>query len=442
MSRTRAEAQITTRNARRQLKPRKKPYWRSLGPNAAIGYRRRARGGFWMAGEYLGEGRYREEQIGVADDYLDADGIDVFDFEQAKAKAAEKIASWRSHDRASLHGPAPTVRSAVEAYLSATEQRRAGMGLTKADASGRMRRHVLGDAIADAPLHELTELQLARWRERRPAGLAPATIKRIIIDLKAALNLAAKTHRSKLPADIAVTIKHGLSFSHTDAPVARDGAALSDHDVRRILDAAAEVDAEDDWGGDLLRLIAVLAATGARFSQIDRVRVADFQIAQSRLMVPTSRKGRSKGKNTHIAARIGPDIVELLRPTAAGRKASEPLLERWWHRQRGGQWVRDRRGPWVDPAKLHPHWIKIIERAGLPKGTVPYALRHSSIVRMLRAGLPTRVVAQVHDTSTPMIEKHYSGAISDMMDDVIAKAIVPLLQVRGGEKVVSLRPGR
>ena len=305
-----------------------------------------------------------------------------------------------------------------------------------------MRKHVLGDAIADVPLHELTEHHLVQWRERRPATLAPATVKRIIIDLKAALNATAKTHRATLPADIAVTVKHGLSFSVASAPVARDGAALSDHDVRRVLAAAAEIDAENNWSGDLLRLVAVLAATGARFSQIVRMRVGDFQIAQGRLMVPTSRKGRSNGKNTHIAVRIGADVVELLRPAAAGQKASEPLLERWWHRQQGNEWVRDRRSPWADPAKLQPHWMKIIDRAGLPKGTVPYALRHSSIVRMLKAGLPVRVVAQVHDTSTPMLEKHYSGAISDMMEDVIASAIVPLLPAKGEEKVVPLRSGQ
>ena len=91
--------------------------------------------------------------------------------------------------------------------------------------------------------------------------------------------------------------------------------------------------------------------------------------------------------------------------------------------------------------RTHPPWEKIIKRAGLPEGTVPYALRHSSIVRMLRAGLPTRVVAQVHDTSTAMLEKHYSGAISDMMEDVIASAIVPLLPT-GGDKVVPLRAGQ
>ena len=442
MARTRAETPITTRNARRQLKPRKKAYWRSLGPNAAIGYRRRPRGGFWVAGEYLGEGRYREEQIGVADDHLDADGIDTLDFEQARTRAAEKIASWRSHNRASLHGAAPTIRSAVAAHLDALDRRRAGQGIIgKGGARSRMR-YVLGDALADIPLHELNEQHLVQWREQLPAGLALGSVKRIIIDLKAALNATARTQRAKLPADIAITIRHGLAFSAASAPIARDGAALSDHDVRRVLDAAAQVDAESNWDGDLLRLIAILAATGARFSQVVRMRVADFQIAQSRLMIPTSRKGRTNGgKNTHIAIRLGADVVDLLRPVAAGRKPGEPLLERWWHRkQEVVVWVRERRGPWKTPDELHQPWHKIIKRAGLPEGTVPYALRHSSIVRMLRAGLPTRVVAQVHDTSTAMLEKHYSGAISDMMEDVIASAIVPLLPT-GGDKVVPLRAG-
>jgi integrase len=397
-----------------------------------------------MAGEYLGAGRYREEQLGVADDHIDADGIDTLDFEQAKAKAAEKIASWHAHERASLHGPVPTVRSAVEAYFAAIERRRAGQGIKMTDARSRMRKHILSDAVSDVPLHELTEHHLVQWRERRPSELAPASVKRIVIDLRAALNATAKKHRAILPVDIAVTIKHGLSFSDASAPVARDGAALSDHDVRRLLDAVCEIDAEGDWDGDLLRLIAVMAATGGRFSQIVRMRVADFQIAQSRLMVPTSRKGHSTaGKNTHIAIRIGPDVVELLRPATAGRKANETLLERWWHGYRGnGEWVRDVRGPWTEAAGLHRPWLKIIRRAGLPEDTVPYALRHSSIVRMLRAGLPTRVVAQVHDTSTQMLEKHYSGAISDMMEDVIASAIVPLLPAQGGEKIVRLRAGQ
>ena len=160
----------------------------SLGPNAAIGYRRRPRGGFWMAGEYLGEGRYREEQIGVADDHLDADGNDVLDFEQAKAKAAAKIASWRSHDSVRLTA---RCRPSAPPSRPISPPRRSGarrQGITRAYARSRMRRHVLDDGLADIPLHELTEQHLVQWRERRPAALAPATVRRISIDLRSALN--------------------------------------------------------------------------------------------------------------------------------------------------------------------------------------------------------------------------------------------------------------
>ena len=78
--------------------------------------------------------------------------------------------------------------------------------------------------------------------------------------------------------------------------------------------------------------------------------------------------------------------------------------------------------------------------AGLPADTVPYALRHSSIVRQLRAGLPVRLVAALHDTSARMIELHYSAAIVDALDDLSAGAVIPLVPTTG-EKVVPLRVG-
>ena len=59
-------------------------------------------------------------------------------------------------------------------------------------------------------------------------------------------------------------------------------------------------------------------------------------------------------------------------------------------------------------------------------GTIPYSLRHSSIVRGLRAGLPVRLVAALHDTSSAMIERHYAAFIVDAMDELAARAVVPL----------------
>ena len=53
-------------------------------------------------------------------------------------------------------------------------------------------------------------------------------------------------------------------------------------------------------------------------------------------------------------------------------------------------------------------------------------MRHSSIVRGLRAGLPVRLVAAVHDTSAAMIEKHYGAFIVDATEDLLRRAVLPL----------------
>lgn len=59
--------------------------------------------------------------------------------------------------------------------------------------------------------------------------------------------------------------------------------------------------------------------------------------------------------------------------------------------------------------------------------TIPYALRHTSIMRGLKAGLPIRLVAANHDTSVEMIERHYGRFISDALDELAARAVIPLV---------------
>jgi len=57
-------------------------------------------------------------------------------------------------------------------------------------------------------------------------------------------------------------------------------------------------------------------------------------------------------------------------------------------------------------------------------------MRHSSIVRAIRAGLPIRLVAVMHDTSVAMIERHYARYIVDGLEELAAKAIVPMVRRR------------
>jgi integrase len=246
-------------------------------------------------------------------------------------------------------------------------------------------------------------------------------------DFKAALNLAHKRLRKSLPSDFGESVRFGLGRDEATqygSNNAREDQILPDETVRDIIDASASFD--DD--GDVGRMVLVLAATGARFSQVQRIRVGDVQSDRLRIFVPTSRKGRGKTEG-HYPVQVGEDVIDRLGPAMASRRKDEPLLCRWRLVQvKASEWRKDRRGPWASASEMTRQWKAICESLKLGSYIVPYALRHSSIVRGIRSGLPIRLVAAMHDTSVAMIERHYARYIVDGLEDLAAKAVVTLVR--------------
>ncbi|WP_235884423.1 hypothetical protein [Bradyrhizobium frederickii] len=74
-------------------------------------------------------------------------------------------------------------------------------------------------------------------------------------------------------------------------------------------------------------------------------------------------------------------------------------------------------------AKPASPWKTIRERAGM-LDVIPYALRHLSIARGLRKGLPIQQVAKLHNTSVKMIERHYAKYIATALEDLARAAVV------------------
>jgi integrase len=310
-----------------------------------------------------------------------------------------------------------TVADAIGAYVKTriTRAKRAGR-----DAETRLARHVLSDRrLAPMPVGRVTARALIDWRSRLPATMTSAGVNRLLNDIRAALNAHAAAHWRDLPATTGKEIEAGLK-ALPNAQTARQ-ALLSDSDVRRVVDAA--YDADPDLGA----LVLTLASTGARFSQIAKITVADLQPEAGRVMVPTSAKGKGAKQRRYSPVPLGPDVVERLKGLTVGRGGHEPLLLRWISRQIGPvEWERVRRAPWNNASEMTRGWRKALAAASVSH-VEPYALRHSSIVRGLRSGVPVRVVAALHDTSTPMIEKHYSAFILDAADELARRAVVPLV---------------
>ena len=359
MAKTLVEAQITTAKARSRLELG--VHWRRLDAEAHLGYRKGKRSGAWFVRwrNHHDGANYKQSPVGIANDVNDKPAEGTLTFEQAVTQAREHVTRSRTEAAAQAAGPVPTVRTAVETYIkerNARDSRRAGREV-RSDAGHRLRRYVLGQeergsqeaveaaSLAAIYLHALQEDDLLTWREDLPVELKATTKQRLMNDLKAGLIAAwprLSTEQKKLNPTFLSIVKDGFKAERIDdddeVSVARDNQILTDAQVGTLLRAAREIDGEHGFEGDLYRIVVCLAATGARFAQVRRMRVSDAQRKEQRLMVPGSYKGRG-GNGGSVPVPVGKDVIDVLLPALLGRPREAPLFERWSHEQEAGSIV-------------------------------------------------------------------------------------------------------
>jgi integrase len=422
MSKNLQETQLSSRSARQSLP--EGTYWRGLDANVHLGYRRGKRGGKWLVRWYLSAGKYKQAPLGVADDTIAAGNLD---FQAASKAARELVSEYRNRPSQDTLVEVVTVGQAVHEYIEERNERdslRKGLP-TKSDAHYKLTSHVLNcKDLCELPLGKVTAAALVKWKKGLAASLKSTARARIVIDFKAALNRAIRLHEAP-ESRASLIVKNGLAANADPAPRntdQRENQILSDDDIRKLISTAKE----DSEGRDFYFLVLLLAATGARFSQLTRILVRDVQLDKARVLVPVSHKGSTTKSVEFTAVPLGNDILDALRPIIEGRPSTATLLERWRLRQVSQfAWERVDRGPWKTPSEMLRNWNAIVKRCGIER-CVPYALRHSSIVRGLVAGQPIRMVAAAHDTSVAMIEKHYARYIIDAHEELRAKSVIRL----------------
>lgn len=413
------KSDIDTAAKRAKLAPRRNPYWCGVSGGrggVSLGYRKAARGsGSWIAKIAI-DGARIEERLGAADDG-ERSPLGALTYVAAVRAALDwghrQYAAIEAQESAGASARIPTVRSAIEAYVVVRKQRSVQTG---GNAESRLRLHVLSDEkFSSTRLARLRSSNFDDWRAKLPSTLKPASINRLMSDLRAALNAAAEKHRRELPGNVAAEIRVGTKA--ISAAVEARHQLLTDKQVKAVVEAAYDVDA--DFGG----VVLLAAATGARFSQLAAIRVCDVQHNRLRVLVPGSKKGRGAKSRPPAAVPVDIGVLHRLEPAIKGRNADEPLLQRWAYRKTGSKvWVKDHRRAWGPAYETSDLWKETVKRAGIPSETVMYALRHSSIVRALGAGLPIRLVAALHDTSVEMIEKHYAAFIVDATEELARRA--------------------
>lgn len=399
-----ATISLETKTARQRLEARWKPYWLRLNAGLALGYRRTASGaGTWSLRQSDGQRGNTIKRIALADDVAAANGKDIMSFQEAR-DAALRLGRGEAavdHPMAVL-----TLSDALDRYSGDLETR----GGDKVNVT-RIRKHI-SPTLAKRPIALLTAEELRRWRDGlAKKKLKPASVNRTCRGLKAALNLTADQDKS--------IDRHAWTVGLALIP----NAETADNVILPPAAVAAVVAAARGQSAEFGNLVELAAITGARYSQLARVQVQD--LLGERVNVPVSRKGRGVKEVRSRPVPITATLAKRLRIAAGDRAATDLLL------------LRPDGQPWRHSDERE-RFKDAVAQAGQP-GVTMYALRHTSIVRQILAGVPLRLVAAAHDTSVVMIERNYSRFIDAFASDAAIRATLPELESVTADNVVAIR---
>jgi integrase len=428
MTRAVRDARLETRTAREKLKARGRPYYRALDPGLHLGYRKSAAGGKWVMRLYVGNGAYKVETIGVADDKADADdGEVVLNFGQAQKEARKKHVE---HARIAKGLPADgryTLAHCLKEYLAYLEAER------KSAPDARQRLALILPALGDVVCAELTKEQITAWRDGL-ASTAPrrrtkngveqqyrafdpndaeqqrrrrAATNRIMTILRAALNRGWRAGR--IPSDDAW--RRVERFKSVDAARVR---YLSLDECRRLVNASQ---------GEFRDLVCGALATGARYGELAALEVRDFNPDAGTLHVRRTKSGKAR----HVV--LNDEGIALFRRLAAGRPGVELMLrkadgERWGKSNQQKLMAAACAAARIDPpASFH-------------------VLRHSFASLSVMAGAPLIVIAKnLGHVDTKMVERHYGHLSASYVADEIRRA-APRFGVFDNGKISSIGTAR
>jgi integrase len=426
MARTVRDAKLETRAARLRLKIRPEPYWRMLEKGLALGYRRRASGGTWLARRWA-QGGYVEHKIATTDDLQDADGVAVLDFGQAQHAAREwwRTELRRDEGHETRNGPF-TVSEAIADYLKALE-RRGGKSLYHARRTAET--HIL-PTLGSIQAAKLTGKRIEDWHHtlseqaplaRSKAGGKPnhrtidnsaeglrkrrATANRILTVLKAALNHAWKSgHVASDDPWRRLKPFRGVEMARV--------RYLSEAECVRLVNACEPA---------FRNLVRGAVLTGCRYSELTRMHVADFSADAGVVTVRESKAGKPR----HVV--LTSEGQQLFATLTTGKLGNELIFMR----HDGGAW-----------GKSHQlrRMLEACERAKIRPAVSFHVFRHTHGSTLAMRGVPIGVIAeQLGHADTRMTEKHYAHLAPSYVAETI-RAHFPTLGIANDVAVSSLNP--
>lgn len=412
MARIRKSATLDSREARTALRARQEPYWHRIEQGLFLGYRKSKAGGRWIVRRYrrnaaLGQTRYFEKALALADDHRDADGTEVLDFAQVQ----RKILTEAGEQALDASGQRYKMADAVRDYLDWLRRHRKSGDATEV----MLNAYVLSSTIADKRLADLKAADFDEWltwalkRRRRTRGRAAeasesaenkaeeaergrrrrATLNRVINGMKACLNHAASAGK---PAnrDAWARLK---KFRSADSARLR---WLTVDEAQRVQNAAPP---------DLRALVAAGLNTGCRAGELLALKAGDYDPRSQTLLIADSKSGKPR------RVPLTDDGAALFRRLTAGKLEDEELF------------LRANGSPWYRVALVRAMRAACSGARVRPAATF-HTLRHTYASHLVQAGVPLIFVAEaLGHSDARMVTKHYGHLAPSHVADAIRAAL-------------------
>jgi integrase len=426
MARHIRHAKLDSRSARIRLAQRREPYWAPMSGGLAIGYRKGATGGSWIARHYSAEHGRRYHALGAADDVLDADGRGVLTFDQAQDRARQ----WMPPAGDGPRGPY-TVNDACDGYLEFLHADGRTAGALR-DATYRIDAFIR-PTLGAFEISRLEAKQLRAWlsslakaaprlrtrpgdAQRHKSGAADsrarkATANRVLTSLKAALNFAFDEGLTPSNREWGRRVK---PFENVETARVR---YLQLAEATRLINACDEA---------FRPMVTAALMTGARYSELARIKVADFDADARTVFVELSKGGKAR----HVV--LSAEGAKFFAQACVGRAGGELLFRR----PDGGQWLKSHQArPMRDASR----------RGRINPAIGFHVLRHTYATLLVKSGAPLHVVAKnlghVSKDGQPdvrMVTKHYAHLEESFIASEIRKHAPKLGITLSKSKVVPI----
>lgn len=419
-----------------------------LEPGKALGYRRGAKAGSWIARIYDPSAKppKRYHALGAADDHADPDGETIFSFSQAQDMArqwftvAANEAILKAGGEILPSGPL-TVAQAVEEYFQDGERR--GMkGLKQARSAARV--HIL-PALGPQEVGKLTRFRLEKWLEAvanspaqkrsKPKAESPSlrhkvetpdtrrarkdTANRILTVLKAALNHALHRRRVMGSGEAWRAVK---PYKGTTSARVRFLNVVEQQALVKACPPAFRM------------LVQAALFTGARCGELGRLLVKDFNPTAGTVFFLGKGTGEWKPRQVVLTQ----EARDWFQGLCAGRKAEDLLFTRPGVKRRASERknLTEPEG-WLDNDQARP-MREACEKAEIDRLSF-HELRHTYASGLVNAGVPLVYIAEnLGHTNTRMVEKHYGHLAPTAKAEAIRK-LAPVLGISEPATVSALR---